>query len=232
MPAIFNKPATFTKSATFTQTARTAQTQTFGSRTDLPVRHKTFPAKPMDAKSMDAKTKAPKRVPIQNRVRVLLVHIPIFSIRGQARLAEDVGVSRSTISRLVGGRINPSYRLARAVTDALEKRLGRPLDIRDVFSTDGTYPTPSGCALCRCGGCLPEAAWGDDGVLKREWKGARPGDWSLARTAETDPQVEPDPPTYLVPRTGKIAAEQKSAVTREQKIVATRKMTATGKERR
>ena len=224
MPATFTQTTVFTKSAAFTPTARTAQAQTFGIRTDPPGRQKTFPAKPIATEPIDPKTKAPKRVPIQNRVRVLLIHIPIFSIRGQARLAEDVGVSRSTISRLVGARINPSYRLARAVTDALERRLGRPLDIRDVFSTDGTYPTPSGCALCRCGGCLPEAAWGDDGVLKPEWKGARPGDWSLARTAETDPQVEPDSPTYLVPRTGKIAAEQK--------IVATRKMTTMRKEQR
>jgi len=123
--------------------------------------------------------------PVQNRVPVLLVHIPRLSIRGQARLAAEVGVSRSTISRLVNGRINPSYRLARSVTDALERFLGRPLDMRDVFSTDGTYLTASGCALCKCGGCLPEAAWGEDGTLKPEWRDARPGDWSVARPADT-----------------------------------------------
>ena len=123
--------------------------------------------------------------PVQNRVPVLLVHIPKFSIRGQARLAAEVGVSRSTVSRLVNGKINPSYRLARGVTDALERFLGRPLDMREVFSTDGTYLTLSGCALCRCGGCLPEAAWGEDGTLKPEWRDARPGDWSVARPADT-----------------------------------------------
>jgi len=117
----------------------------------------------------------------QNRVRVLLVHIPKLSIRGQARLAAEVKVSRSTISRLVGGSINPSYRLARGVTDALGRMLGKPLDMREVFSTDGTYLTPSGCALCRCRGCLPEDAWDEDGTLKPDWKDARPGDWSLAR---------------------------------------------------
>ena len=127
------------------------------------------------------------RVPIQNRVPVLLVHIPRLSIRGQARLAAEVGVSRSTISRLVSGRINPSYRLARGVTDALERLLGKPLDMREVFSTDGTYLTASGCALCRCNGCLPEEAFDADGNLKTEWQSARPGNWSLARPAVPPP---------------------------------------------
>ena len=124
-----------------------------------------------------------KHQPVQNRVRVLLVHIPKLSIRGQARLAAEVGVSRSTISRLVGGRINPSYRLARGVTDALEKMLNRPLDMREVFSTDGTYLTPSGCALCRCTGCLPDEAYDPEGNLRPQWRGQRPGDWSLTRPA-------------------------------------------------
>lgn len=123
--------------------------------------------------------------PIQNRVSVLLVHIPKLSIRGQARLAAEVGVSRSTVSRLVSGRVNPSYWLARAVTTALERHLARPLDMRDVFSTDGTYPTASGCALCRCGGCLPDRAYDREGSLQPEWRDARPGDWSLAPEPET-----------------------------------------------
>ena len=129
-----------------------------------------------------------KLQPIQNRVKVLLVHIPKFSIQGQARLAAEAGVSRSTISRLVHGRINPSYRLARGVTDVLERRLGKPLDMREVFSTDGTYLTPSGCALCRCHGCLPDGAWDEDGHLKPGWEDARPGEWSLAHadTLEAD----------------------------------------------
>ncbi len=127
----------------------------------------------------------PKLQPIQNRVEVLLVHIPKLSIRGQARLAAEVGVSRSTISRLVNGHINPSYRLARGVTTALERLLGFPLDMRDVFSTDGTYLTPSGCGLCRCvGGCLPDRAYDPEGNLRPEWQGQRPGDWSMTRPAE------------------------------------------------
>ena len=125
--------------------------------------------------------------PVQNRVKVLLVHIPKLSIRGQARLAAEVGVSRSTISRLVNGRINPSYRLARGVTTVLERLLGYPLDMRDVFSTDGTYLTPSGCVLCRCGGCLPDRAYDLESNLRPDWRGQRPGDWSLTGPAEAGP---------------------------------------------
>ena len=116
-----------------------------------------------------------------NRVRVLLAHVPRYSIRGQARLAQDVGVARSTISRLVNGRTVPSAALASDVTAALSRRLGRPLDRRDVFSPDGAYPTPSGCSLCSCRGCLPPDAWGADDTLRPEWRDQRPGDWSLAR---------------------------------------------------
>ncbi len=123
--------------------------------------------------------------PVQNRVKVFLVHIPKLSIQGQARLAAEVGVSRSTISRLVNGKINPSYRLARSVTSVLERMLGYPLDMRDVFSTDGTYLTPSGCGLCKCGGCLPEEAYDAEGNLCPEWHGRNPGDWSMTPTAAT-----------------------------------------------
>ncbi len=135
--------------------------------------------------------RTPSLQPVQNRVEVLLVHIPKLSIRGQARLAAEVGVSRSTVSRLVNGRINPSYRLARGVTTVLERLLGYPLDMRDVFSTDGTYLTPSGCVLCRCGGCLPDRAYDLEGNLRPDWRGQRPGDWSLTGPAEASPTAGP-----------------------------------------
>jgi DNA-binding XRE family transcriptional regulator len=134
-----------------------------------------------------------KLQPVQNRVEVLMVHIPKLSIQGKSRLAAEVGVSRSTISRLVNGRINPSYRLARGVTTALERLLGFPLDMRDVFSTDGTYLTPSGCGLCRCiGGCLPDRAYDPEGNLRPEWQGQRPGDWSMTRPTDIGPLAKTD----------------------------------------
>src|SRR5579872_1809763 len=125
---------------------------------------------------------------ISNRVRALLIHIPWYSIEGQCRLARDCGVSCSTISRLVRGVTCPSYHLARTVTDELGKRLGVPLDMREVFSTDGTYPTPLVCDLTpHCRGCFPPDAFEEDGSLKSDFQGLRPGDWCRYRPLETGP---------------------------------------------
>ncbi len=198
MPVI---PKTLTSSLTPNTSTMTISTKTVSTKTasptfpeKIPPVHKTLTTQassrpgPIKEASKTELRQTPQPIqklqPIQNRVQVLLVHIPKFSIQGQARLAAEVGVSRSTISRLVHGRINPSYRLARGVTDALERALRKPLDMREVFSTDGTYLTPSGCTLCQCGGCMPDQAYDPEGNLRREWQGQRPGDWSLARAAE------------------------------------------------
>lgn len=126
----------------------------------------------------------PTHAPVSNRIRTLMIHAPRYSFQGQARLACDAGVSRSTISRLLGGRINPSFRLAQAVTAALEKSLKCPLDPREVLSPDGTYPTPSGCELAGCRGCMPEEAYDKEGRLRPEYRDLRPGDWSLSRPSQ------------------------------------------------
>ncbi len=127
------------------------------------------------------------RWPVYNRIRTLMIHAPRYSFQGQARLAADAGVSRSTISRLLSGRINPSFRLAQAVTVSLEKHLKRPLDPREVLSPDGTYPTASGCEIAGCRGCMPEEACDSHGTLKPEYRDLRPGDWSLSRPSQTNP---------------------------------------------
>ena len=144
-----------------------------------------------------AGTKAPSpgsaARPVYNRLATVMTHTTRYSFQGQARLAFDVGCSRSTISRLVGGHTHPSFALVEAVTAALEKSLGKPLDPRELFSPDGTYPTASGCALCGCAGCFPEDAYDGRGNLKPAFRNLRPGDWSLspqhtsvAHTAETN----------------------------------------------
>jgi DNA-binding XRE family transcriptional regulator len=118
--------------------------------------------------------------PLTNRVFIVMTHTSRYSTEGQARLAANIGVSRSTISRLLRGKTRPSYRLVQAVTTALETALKRPLDPRELFSPDGSYPTPSGCALCGCKGCTPAEAYDRRGNLKPAFRNMKPGDWSLS----------------------------------------------------
>ena len=113
-----------------------------------------------------------------NRLRAVLLHIPWYSIEGFARLASDVGVSRSTVSRLTCGKQHPSFYLAQNIADALSLRLGKTISPRELFSPDGTFPTGSTCALCGCKGCLPPEAYNErSDRLKPAWKKAKPGEW-------------------------------------------------------
>lgn len=115
---------------------------------------------------------------IQNRIKPIMAHIFWYTIQGQRRLAKDCGLSQTTICRLIRGEMEPSYRVAAAVTRALQSRLEMPLSMRECFSTDGTYPTAKVCDLTGyCGGCSPYDALQDDGTLKSEYQDLKPGDW-------------------------------------------------------
>jgi DNA-binding XRE family transcriptional regulator len=135
---------------------------------------------PTDNRTDRRATRRPLDRGVENRIGVLMAHTTRYAFEPQARLARDVGVSRSTISRLIAGKRRPSYELAYRVTAALEAALSRPLDLRDVFSRDGRWREPSGCTLCGCAGCMPEAAYDRHGNLKAAFRHMRPGDWSLA----------------------------------------------------
>lgn len=106
-----------------------------------------------------------------NRIAAVMEHITHYYFQGQARLAADAGVSRSALSRLIAGKTAPSFAVAVAVTAALEKRLGRTLDPRELVSFDGRFPTASVCALCGCKGCMPYAAYDDDDRVRPEYRG-------------------------------------------------------------
>lgn len=130
--------------------------------------------------------------PVANRLKAVLIHVPYFTIEGTARLALDCDVAASTISRLIRGKLSPSYSLVKSVTQALSERLGRSLDMRDLFTTDGTYPTVSTCELVGCKGCLPPWAWNElTDTLKPEWRHQQPGEWSKTKPGEWS-RVEAD----------------------------------------
>ena len=124
--------------------------------------------------------------PLHNRVGAIMLHIPWYTFRGQVRLARDVGVSRSTVCRLLSGKSAPSYPVMAGVVAALSRRLNRPLELSEVFSPDGKFPTSSVCALCGCNGCLPAQAYDkDDDTLRPEYQHVRSGAWELSAVADT-----------------------------------------------
>ena len=121
-------------------------------------------------------------ISVSNRLDLILPHVPYYSFYGVARLAEDVGVARSTISRLLRRQHLPSYQMAASITKAVSMRFGEQIDMRELFTPDDTYPTPSTCRLMGCPGCLPATAWCErTNRLKPTWRKARPGRWTECR---------------------------------------------------
>jgi hypothetical protein len=113
-----------------------------------------------------------------NRLRAILLHVSYYSIEPTTRLASDTGHVHSSISRLLSQRSQPSYLTAQRIAEAISKRSGIAISEREIFSPDGTYPTPSTCALLGCRGCLPPKAWNEStDKLKSYWKTQKPGDW-------------------------------------------------------
>lgn len=92
-----------------------------------------------------------------NRIRAIMIHLRRYWSRGASILARDVGVSKSTISHLLRGKSNPLYSTASRVVKCLELQIGFQLNDEEVFSKDGSYPTPYVCMLVGCRGCYPDA---------------------------------------------------------------------------
>jgi DNA-binding XRE family transcriptional regulator len=109
-------------------------------------------------------------------------------VAGYSRLAADCGVASSTICRLARNQISPSYALALAVTEALSRRMGVWIDMRDVFAprSDFRFPTACVCDLSpSCMGCFPDEAYDADDNLRYAYKDLRPGDWCRYLPLET-----------------------------------------------
>lgn len=122
-----------------------------------------------------------QRHTIYNRIAAIMAHTTRYAFKGGSRLAADAGVSKSAVCRLLKGQSSPSYALLSRLVQALERHLGRFLDLRDLISLDGTYPTRSVCQLTGCRGCLPAQAYDDEGNLKPQFKGIKPGQWSISQ---------------------------------------------------
>lgn len=119
--------------------------------------------------------------PSVNRVADVMAHTSRYAFKGVPRLARDAGISRTSLSRVIHGRMNPSARLAARIATALEKEIGRPIDPRELFAERGEFPTRYTCDLVGCRGCLPDAATDEFGDLKSSFIGVEPGRWVTSR---------------------------------------------------
>lgn len=117
-------------------------------------------------------------VPIRNRMRSLMLHVPRYQAKGLSRLAADAGVSKSAVSRLLRGVGQPDYLVLYRVAEAISREAGFRIDLREVAVPEGAdYPTPHPCALFGCR-CLPPWAFGAGGELLPRFRGVRPGEWT------------------------------------------------------
>lgn len=123
------------------------------------------------------KTSAVQQPIVHNRIVAIMAHTTRYAFRGESRLADDAGISRSALCRLINGQTSPSFAVVSTITRALSKALGKVLNPHDVISMDGTYPTKTVCYLAGCGGCLPDEAYDDDDRLRPEYRNVKPGHW-------------------------------------------------------
>lgn len=119
--------------------------------------------------------------PAINRFADVMAHHDKFAFKGVARLAREAGVSRSSVSRLINGKSNPSFILVARLTTALERAYGFPIDPRDLIAEHGDFIHRFCCDLTGCPGCLPENALDEFGDRKPTFHGIEPGRWISSR---------------------------------------------------
>ena len=132
--------------------------------------------------SQNSRPTTQKRHPVchvQNRVAGVLQHIPAYYFSPQKGLAKDTGLSRSAVSRILNGETCPLGNAMLSISAALGRRLGKHIDPSELFSLDGTYPTPYICSLVGCPGCLPEGICDPECRVQTEYAHIEPGKWSL-----------------------------------------------------
>jgi transcriptional regulator with XRE-family HTH domain len=127
---------------------------------------------------MNALKQATQSGRLHNRIAAVMLHIDRYDTQSIVRLAEDSGVSRSEISRLLRGRVNPSYVIVERVHLCLEKHAGRRLNLREIVSETGHYPTAYVCDLMKCRGCLPAYIFNQENEILPQYRSLRQGQWT------------------------------------------------------
>ena len=110
------------------------------------------------------------------RLLEAMSHTSRYAFEGKIRLVRDTGLGKMTILRLLSGNHEPSYFTVHRVIAALEKALGRRLDINDLISYSGGFERPI-CEACGCHGCLPDASRLADGTINPAFRHIKSGTW-------------------------------------------------------
>jgi hypothetical protein len=129
------------------------------------------------------KHQTPKQVfgPPINRLADVMAHTDRYAFKGVTRLAKDARVSASSVSRLINGKINPSFVMVARLTGAIEHHLGFSIDPRNLVAEEGEFLIRHVCELARCRGCLPDNAHDEFGSLKPTFSGIHPGSWVTSK---------------------------------------------------
>lgn len=115
-----------------------------------------------------------------NRLAALMIHIPWYACYGIAHLSEDSGVAKSAISNLIAGVGQPNYATLIRIADALSRRMGKPLDLRELAITEGmNFPTKYPCDLFGCKCTPPWFFESDEETRKPEFRDIPSGKWTL-----------------------------------------------------
>lgn len=115
---------------------------------------------------------------VRTRLASVLIHVSRYQRSGVSRLAQDAGLSKWAVWRLMRGAGHHDYAVLLRVADAIGREIGRPLDLREIAVEVGSdYPTSYVCQIFGCR-CLPPWAYGADGDLLPAFKGVKPGEWT------------------------------------------------------
>jgi DNA-binding XRE family transcriptional regulator len=122
----------------------------------------------------------PPKLPLNNRIALIMAHTVRYAFHGLPLLAKDSGVARTSLYRLARDEAKPSLMEARQIAETLSREIGKEIPLEEIFTIMGAYPTPSACILCDCQGCRPDWAYTPSNKLRPEQKAQKPSDWSLA----------------------------------------------------
>ena len=119
--------------------------------------------------------------PAINRISDLMDHSPTFNFEGVRRLANAVGTSSASISRILCGQQNPSFLMLARITAALEDDFNKRIDPRDLVAENGQFLTRFACDLAGCRGCYLDAATDQFGYQSPAYDGVKKGEWITSK---------------------------------------------------